>query len=281
MKKSLFAIIALITLGLTACDKIAEDEYIVYAGAVGAWYDDNATIDATQRALVEKYTGVRCKNCPTADEVIHAAQQQYGSQLVAVAIHPKGSNYTIPFSGEPDLSTEDGRLWNDAFGFSAYPQAMMSRQGESFVPTTNFDSRVDAIVGGNAKVAIAVKCQAHDADDSLSITVQLAFIQPVSEALNVTLLISEDGIVTTQKMPDGSDATGYVQNHVLREVITDTWGTEVDKGSANGASGSKRIAQFVYLPQAEWNLANCHIVAFVSNRDTKEILNVAECSIEE
>ena len=265
----------------TACDKIEENEYIVYAGAAGTWYDDSETIDATQRAMVEKYTGVRCKNCPTADEVIHAAQQHYGSRLVAVAVHPKGSNYTIPYSGEPDLATEDGQLWNEAFGFSAYPQALLSRQGESFVPTANFDSRIDAVLNSSPNVALAVGCQRNSGDDSLTITVHLAFLQQVSEELNITLLISEDGIVTTQKMPDGSDATGYVQNHVLRDVITDTWGAEVDKGTANGASGSKRIAQFVYLPLSEWNLSQCHIVAFVSNRSTREILNVAECSIEE
>jgi len=104
-------------------------------------------------------------------------------------------------------------------------------------------------------------------------------LSQVTANLNLTLVITEDGIVTTQKMPDGSDAENYVQNHVLRDVITDTWGTPVDKGSADGATGSRRMAQFTYLPNKDWNLNQCHIVAFVSNSDTKEILNVAECPV--
>lgn len=265
---------------LAACDKIEENEYVVFAGAAGTWYDDSENIDATQRAFIEKYTGCRCKNCPTADSVIHETQQHYGSRLVAVAIHPKGSNYTIPYSGEPDLGSDDGKTWNDAHGFNSYPQALINRNGEAFVPITNFDSRVEMALGVTPQMGIAVSCERNSGNDSITITAHLSFLTQVSADLNLTLLISEDGIVTTQKMPDGSDQVNYMQNHVLRDVITDVWGTPVDKGSANGETGSRRMAQFTYLPDAGWNLNQCHIVAFVSNRDTKEILNVAECGIE-
>lgn len=279
MKRILFSIIALMTLSLAGCDKIDQEEYIVYAGATGTWYDDLETLAPTQRALVEKYTGVRCKNCPTADEVIHEAQQRYGERLIAVAIHPKGSNYTIPYTGERDLATEVGQEWNDYYNFSAYPQAIISRKGESFVPTTNFDGRVDEVVTATPKMGIAVECERVSGEDSLVITVHLSFLSQVSEELNLTLVLTEDGIVTTQKMPDGSDAANYVQNHVLRDVITDTWGTPVDKGTTNGESGSRRMATFTYLPLGDCQLEHCHIVAFVSNSATKEILNVAECTI--
>ena len=263
-----------------ACDKIEENEYVVFAGAAGSWYDDSETVDATQRAFIEKYTGCRCKNCPTADSVIHEAQQHYGSRLVAVAVHPKGSNYTIPFTGEPDLGSEDGKIWNDAHGFNSYPQALINRNGDAFVPITNFDSRIETALAATPQVGVAVECSNIDTD-SLTITVHLSFLTQVDADLNLTLLISEDGIATTQKMPDGSDSVNYMQNHVLRDVITDTWGTPVEKGSANGAAGSRRMAQFTYRPDEGWNIDRCHIVAFVSNRDSKEILNVAECRIGE
>lgn len=265
---------------LAACDKIEENEYVVFAGAAGTWYDDSGNIDATQRAFLEKYTGCRCKNCPTADSVIHEALQHYESRLVAVAVHPKGSNYTIPFSGEPDLGSEDGKTWNDAHGFNSYPQALINRNGDAFVPITNFDSRIDAALAATPQVAVAVECSNIDTD-SLTITAHLSFLTQVDADLNLTLLISEDGIATTQKMPDGSDSVNYIQNHVLRDVITDVWGTPVEKGSANGAAGSQRMARFTYRPDEGWNIDHCHIVAFVSNRDTKEILNVAECRIGE
>lgn len=277
MKKILLSIIALIALGLTACDKIDSDEYIVYAGAVGTWYDDTETIPATQRVLVEKYTGCRCINCPTADEVIHTAQQRYGEQLVALSIHPNGSNYTIPFTGESDLRTEVGKIWNDAFGFNAYPQALLNRNGEVLVPTTNFDNHIDALLARIPQVAVAVECEPGPGD-SLHIIVHVTLLTALDAELNLTLAISEDGIITSQKMPNGSTQTDYVQNHVLRSVITDTWGAPIDKGTDGNSS---RVAHFHYKPDVSWNLSNCHIVAFVSLRDdaNHSILNVAECTI--
>lgn len=282
MRKVFFTIVALITFGLTSCDKIDDNEYTIFAGEVGTWYDDNDIVEIipTQRVLVEKYTGVRCVNCPDADEIIHSALQRYGEKLIAVAVHPEGSNFAIPFSGEPDLRTADGREWNDFFGFNSYPRALLNRKGENFLPTSNFDGRIDELLNVPAQVGIAVKCERTNSENPLSITVRLSFLQTVSDDLNVTLLISEDSILTTQTIPDGSHQPNYAQNHVLRDVITDVWGDQVDKGDKNGAAGSRRMAQYSYTPNTDWKLENCHIVAFVSKRDTKEILNVAECNVQ-
>lgn len=277
--KTRHIIAALLLTLTTACDKIDDDEYVVFAGAVGEWYDDNSDIDPTQRVMIEKYTGVRCRNCPTADEVIHDALQQYGSRIVALAVHPKGSNYTIPYTGDPDLSCEDGKTWNDALGFNSYPQALLNRNGEAFVPTTNFDSHIDATLAAAPQVGVAVECSRNSDNDELSITAHLSFLTQVAADLNLTLVISEDDIVTSQMMPDGSTNDHYVQNHVLRDVITDVWGTTIDKGEGNGAAGKSRKALFTYQPDPAWDLDRCHIVAFVSRQSDNSILNVAETII--
>ncbi|KWW29121.1 MAG: Uncharacterized protein AUK63_1677 [bacterium P3] len=281
MKNIILAICAMALTALSACDKVDEGEFIVFAGAAGQWYDDDGSdaLDATQRVLVEKYTGVRCRNCPLADDVIHDALARYGSQLVALAIHPQGSNYTIPYGNEPDLSTAAGKTWNDYNGFSAYPQATLNRTGDSFVPTANFDARIDALLAATPKIGLGISC-ARKSGDTLDITVRVEFLTNVDEELNLTLAVSENGIATTQKMPDGSDNAGYVQNHVLRAVITDIWGAAVDKGSADGATGSRRVAHFAYRMENDgWSSENCSIVAFVSRRDNNTILNAAECAV--
>jgi hypothetical protein len=83
----------------------------------------------------------------------------------------------------------------------------------------------------------------------------------------------EDGIVTIQANHEGKDSN-YVQNHVLRDVITDVWGADVD---CNRAAGQKRVARFSYTTfREDWNLAKSHIVAVMSLVSEKLALCMAE-----
>ena len=283
--KKIFNIIAIILISASmtiSCDKIPQDEYTVFSGAAGEWFDGNGVDDHSQRAIIEKYTGVRCVNCPNADITITAATAQNGDKLIALAIHDS-SNLTRPIGDTPRLSSEDGNTWSNFFGIFAtggYPTALINRTlngsaWDLFTPTSGINSRVDNIIKQTPKVAI--QADAANNDGTVSINVNLEFLQTVSEPLTLTLLIMEDGIIATQKYPDHEDEN-YVHNHVLRDVITDVWGADID---CTGASGEKRVALFNYTPaSSEWNLANCHIVAMVSKKDSREILNVAECHID-
>ena len=277
-----FAIIALLLL-FAACDKIEESQYIVYSGAAGEWYDGAGVADHSQRAIIEKYTGVRCLNCPVADEAITTALAQYNGKLLAVAIHDSGA-FSKPYSGNTDLRTSYGNSWSHFFGvFDAaqYPSALVSRTPagsgwDLFNPTSGINSHVDPIVNTDADVAIEVG--AKETEGNITATVNLEFLKSVTEPLNIPLFVIEDGINATQLLPDGQtrDDT-YIHNHVLRDVITDLWGAEVD---CTGTAGEKRMAKFEYSPEEDKvNITNSHIVAMITYRNTRQVLNVAQCKI--
>lgn len=278
------AILFCATALFASCDKVPQDEYIVYSGAAGEWLDGNGVSDHSQRAIIEKYTGVKCLNCPTADVAISAAMAQYGGKLIAVAIHDS-STFTKPIGDNPRLSTPDGNEWSNYFGVFAtgeYPSGIINRtlNGTSwdlFSPTSGINSRVDNII--NQPAAIAIEVSASQLSEAIDIYVNLEFLQNVSEQLTVTLFIMEDGLVITQKQPDGSEDENYVHNHVLRDVITDIWGADID---CKGQAGEKRQAKFTYKEYqgTDWNISNCHIVAMISYKELRTILNVAECEIE-
>lgn len=280
----LFILLTFAAMVFASCDKIENSDYIVYSGAAGEWNEGMGVTDHSQRTIIEKYTGVRCVNCPNADQSISAAVSQYGGRLIAVSIHDS-SSFTRPInSGDPRLSTEDGNAWSNYFGVRAageYPAALVSRTPNGstwdlFNPTSGINTRVDQIVADDANIAVAVGARTNDG--SVDITVNLEFIQAYSQQLTVTLLIMEDGLKVTQRQADGSDDENYIHNHVLRDVITDLWGADVN---CTGAAGEKRIALFKYNDyDSSWNLANCHIVAYISDKETRQILNVAECEIE-
>ncbi|MDY5969253.1 MAG: Omp28 family outer membrane lipoprotein [Bacteroidales bacterium] len=279
---SIFNILSLAALfAFSSCDKIEADDngnYITFAGATGEWTDGGTVSDHSQRVFLEKYTGVRCINCPTADAVIHDAMSKYGPKLIPVAIHDSGT-FSRPFSGNPDLRTEDGNVWSKYFGVVQYPSALINRslkEGSANIadPTSSMDGAIDAILGISPSIAVEVNSQ-KTGGGTLNISTKVEFLQNVEEKLTLTLLLMEDSIIAKQSQPNGTTNDAYVHNHVLRDVITDVWGMDVD---ADGRQGTRRAVTIDYNGlKSDWNLARCHVVAIVSNKDSRAVVNAAEC----
>lgn len=286
MKRNIiFGALASLLFLFAACDKIEPNEegrYDLFSGAAGSWFDGTSVADHSQRAFLDKYTGVRCVNCPTADEAINQALATYGDQLVVVAIHDS-SNFCKPYTGNTDMRTADGDAWSNYFGVKAsgtYPNAMVNRSksGSSydlFVPTSGIEGRVDAVLAQPTRIAVEV--ESHLSGREASITVSLEYLQEVSSPILLTLFIMEDGLTATQMLPDGTHQDDYTHNHILRDVITDPMGTTVD---ADGHAGTKRTALFNYtLASEDWDASKCHIVALISDAATHAVINCHECEL--
>ena len=278
-----FKILSLFFAGLflfASCDKIKPDQdgnYVVFGGATGTWYDSHLELPATQRAIVEKYTGVRCTNCPAADVVINTALNKYGESLLAVAIH--SGRFGEPLNGEQDLRTTEGTVWFDYFGITAQPSALVNRahSGSSwdlFTPTSGFDDRIDAIVNNSAKVAVKVVSH-HHAGNSYSADIYIDYKEDLTEPQTITLVVIEDSIFTTQR-GQGEEFDHYAQNHVLRQTITNEWGMDVD---ADGINGTRRFVNLLFDLREDCIPEHCHLIAFLSNKESREIINAAECEL--
>ena len=201
--KKFFSIIALAALCLMAgCDKINPEDYLIFGGATGTWYDGNGVADHTQRAFLEKYTGISCVNCPDADVTITNAMGKYGDKLVVVGVHGS-SFFGNPINGF-DLRCEDAvEGLNSLLGAGAgLPSALLMRDVPTvFNPVDNFDGKVDPILAQVPSVAIEVNSQLQGRN--ATVTVNLELLQDISEELNLTLFIMEDGIVGPQKYTGG------------------------------------------------------------------------------
>ena len=280
MKKllNITAIIFAIMVAFTSCDKIEENDYLVFAGSTGTWYDGQPIEDHTQRVFVEKYTGVRCVNCPSADKAISELQNAYGHSLVAVSIH--AGAMARPWSGFADLRTADGEEWNNYFGIEVYPSVMINRSKNGntwdiITAVAGIANGVDSAINKAPVMAMNMTTE-YDADTrQITIFANIEFIENINTPLTITLLAMEDGIVGKQTTEEGNDEN-YVFNHVLRDVITDLWGADID---ADGNKGTCRMVAFTYTLPEEYVAENCHIAGFISNKDTREILQCAEAAV--
>ncbi len=269
MKKTAF-LFAAAFLTLAACDTIDSDEYTVYDGAQVSWSAAPQALEAVQRAYVEKYTGPRCNNCPGADRTLDEAHHQYGDRLVVVSInHPTGQG--IPYPGSPDMRTDGGTAWDHHFGITYLPSAHLNRT-ELY---TGDISNVIPVIGQTLTAApqAAISVQATAEGSSVNITADIQLLQNVASPLTLTAAIIEDSLVYRQL--DGTAAIDdYAHNHMLRKVITSYWGADLPTGQ------TLLRGTFSFTPADDIVLENSHIVVFLSDKNSRRVLNCASCKIQ-
>jgi len=274
--RPLTAITAAVLL-FAACDKIPAEEYTIYAGVNLTW-TDGTSFTPVQRAFVEKYTGPKCPNCPAADVTLEAAHQQYGDNLVTVSInHPKAQG--VPFPGQPDLRTDDGTTWDNYFGINEIPAAYLNRNDAKLYTAamSNIIADIGTAIGESPVIGVEVSATDEDGDGKVDIKVDIAFAQSYTTPVTLTLAITEDSLAYRQI--NGEDIIDdYVHNHMLRDVITDVWGADIN---CTGAAGESRSTTLSYTLPTEVVAANCNIVAFVSDKASRRILNSDACRIGE
>ena len=270
MKKILIILAA--TMFFAACDKIAPDDYTTSVGGDGdEWRNANV-----RRVYVEKYTGPKCPNCPAADVTLTAAHERFGDRLVIISVnHPTGQGE--PFAGEPDMRTDAGNAWDSHFGINAIPAAYIDRNTATQYSggMSNIIADIESTLKQSPQVGVELTATADG--NTISITADVTLFSQIAGGLTLTLALTEDSL--SYRQINGSEIEdNYVHNHMLRAVITDTWGNDIP---VDGNAGEHVIGTFSHtLGDGDIdNLANCHIVALVSRKSDMRVLNSAECSI--
>lgn len=258
-----------------ACDTIEKDDYKnPYTGI----------ISSDRYVLLEDYTGVRCTNCPTAAAEIARLQEFYGANLIVVGMHPNGVTMAMPHSGDPDLRTDAAKEYFDGFQMTSLPAGLVNRK-PTIYGYAEWGGAVAEVISNELTYAtLSVSAALGSGDTTLSINVSGEFIEDYKEdgAINVLTMILEDSIVVKQSNKDpslgGAELEGYVQNHVLRQVVGSTWGDRVlgeapDRGSAVAA------AYNVSLNPA-WRTNHLSVVVALVNADSREVIQAAQVHVE-
>lgn len=260
-------------MGLMGCDKIEEGQYTVYDGAAVSWMYSEVDVAPVQRVYVEKYTGPRCSNCPLADATLEAI---HNDNVVMVSInHPTGQG--TPYPNQPDMRTDGGTAWDQWFGINAIPAAYLNRDR-----STQYQGDMGNIVGAinealSAEPVIALDITATTDEDRVYVSVPIQLVKDYTLPMMLTVALVEDSLCYRQLLPDNSFDDYYIHNHMLRKVVTSFWGSEVMMSSR---AGEKVMGFMTFEADSDINLENCHIVAFVSDKATRKVLNCASCRIE-
>ena len=242
------------------------------------------TIPAVRKVLLEDYTGHKCVNCPEAALTARSLEEEYEGRLVIMAVH--AGFYALPGTGEYslDLRTTTGSEWNNEFGFTSYPNGMVNRkvfESSRVIGPGKWATSVSQVIDlpPDAQMMIANKYNAGTR--MVSTTVYSRFIDEMPGNYTLTVCIVEDSIIGAQK--NNNQNIGPVPdwyNYVFSEVM---------RTSINGSYGEELVTDpdpaLTYLARYETTLAegmtekNCWIIAFISDKTTREIIQAEKKKI--
>jgi len=281
MKRFFALFITLVS--LLACDTI--DEPLKNPGSNG---DPDTTVDEAltqKKVLIEEFTGVTCNNCPNAAKVVKQLIEAYPGRVIAMGIHAGGFATPNPADGYPDdLRTEEGTAIFEFANPAGVPSALIDRTdfgSNAFVKFRNgWPTAVADIIEGQDKTDLIIDADVfyNQATRELDVEAEFRAVNDLAGAdLYWVAMLTENDVVTAQKLPDNSRDPSYSQQHVLRASFNSAFGSQLQL-PANTA-GSTKSHTTALIVDEDWVAENCHVVIYVYDDASKRILQVEEIAI--
>lgn len=269
-----------------------------------------------KKILIEDYTGHTCGNCPGAANKLHELDTTYPGRVVGLAVHV-GSTFASPapgYSGTPsyaftaDFRTHVGEAYESVFGADAFglPEGMFNRK--DFNATTqshlkqvpNWSSYMASIIGEPSVADLQIITNYDAGTRKVCAAVKTQFLTALSGTYKLVVLLTQDSVKSTTADPNigwqdvfGVKDSAYIHRHMLRDVMSwsGAWGDTIASGSITaGASNTIRFAYNIpdfYVgtgplspaTQVHCHPEHCHIVAFIYNTATYEVIQVEEAKV--
>jgi hypothetical protein len=268
---SLLSVFALIFL-FSACEE--EGPYINFEPEV----IDTSLLDTTyicassvvpdpKNVLIEEFTGARCPNCPNAAAKLHDIQLANPGRVYGIAMHLNGIPFCIPHDIEKDYRTVDGTQIHSLLGGGAsLPIGTVDRvhySGETnlLVEYDVWNNYVDQRLALSSPVNIELNATPHKMDsNALVINVKLQFTTNVSDKQYLTVALLESNLVSPQTLPNSSIDSFFVNNHILRDVITNPAG---DLLMDSPEKDRVFVKEFKLNMDDNYVVENCSVIVFV------------------
>ena len=287
MKKIILSSLLLIGILILSisCDKI-EKPYTEHNNELDT-PDFPALTNYMQKYLLEDFTGHLCVNCPQAHVIADEMKTAMGDTLIVLSIH--SGNYAKPQVSpyDADYRSEMGDMISADFNIIAYPSGMINRKdfnGNRVLGRTIWKSSIASIQRQAPNLALQI-LTSSPSEDSINVFVKTTFLTNTNKNLRLYVVLSESGIISAQK--NNSSAVGttpeilnYEHKHMLRTNITPKEGASIATlGTPLQANDTLIKGYTLYLTGKPWKLENCSVIAFISDFDIKEILQVEEVEL--
>lgn len=229
-----------------------------------AW---NVTTDPEPRSsVVEEFTGIHCGNCPSAHRRAARLHQSHHGDFFTVAIH--AGSFATPGQGQPDYTTEDGNKIHDHFMAYQYPIGVVSRHpssGQYLVGHDQWGPITRTLVAQTSPVNLWSASSFDSATRTLTVNVEGYFTSTMKQP-KLTVMLLQNNVLGPQQ--SGAAGDQYPHRHMLRKVLTDTWGDAISEKN----SGEYFSREVKYVLPADINgipliPSDIEVLSFVAEGD--------------
>lgn len=288
MKKTIILALAVLFAGVFAvsCDKIEEGEYIKDGSNI--WYG--------RKIVILDFTGHKCGNCPKGHKAINALEEKFGEAVVPIAVHctyygntnTNASPHTTDTSFNYDFRCEEGIFLGggDTDGgymdLEAVPAGLINTFNPALVNNSTNGWATDFAKYYSTYPEFSFEVSTAFADSAISADIKLKAEVVTSRKLSLVAYVIEDGIVGWQFDYESNpqEIGNYVHNHVLRTSLNGVFGEDVKTDNAQLSAGDVIEKSYSKTIKSDWNVANCKVVVFVYDTESKEILQADVANVE-
>jgi len=228
----------------------------------------------TQKVLLEEYTGAWCGWCVDGHYKMKTMTEANPNKVIGITVH----------YGDGMQIGSYASFYQPTFSVSGFPTGMINRVGDiggsGVVMSRNvWENNVNSQMGQTAKCGLQIDASSVSGN-TLTVKVTTGFCASVTEALNLTVMLTEDKVTGSGSNYDQhnyysgnssypthpfysqpSTIVGYEHNHVLRKIAT------ADGGDAIGTASQKAgmsVTKTYTFDLSGYNKANCAVVAVVN-----------------
>ena len=244
-----------------------------------------STQPQNRNVLIEEFTGRNCGYCPDGHRIANLIVANNPGRVWAVNIHAGGYSPVT----YPNMNTTDGTTITSGFGIGGFPAGHVNRSTAEDLGRNQWESHTNTQLAQQAEVNVAGFVTLNHATRTAEITVEVYYTANSSQSINyLTIMMLQDSILGSQSgnyyNPSQMLNGQYVHQHVLRDVVTSTWGDEISPTTAGTLitkNYTYQIPESIGVPNGvEVDLNNILFLAFVSEKydgtPTRPILNVCE-----
>lgn len=244
-----------------------------------------STQPQNRNVLIEEFTGRNCGHCPDGHRIANLIMANNPGRVWAVNIHAGGYSPVT----YPNMNTTDGTTITSGFGIGGFPAGHVNRSTAEDLGRNQWESHTNTQLAQQAEVNVAGFVTLNHATRTAEITVEVYYTANSSQSTNyLTIMMLQDSILGSQSgnyyNPSQMLNGQYVHQHVLRDVVTSTWGDEISPTTAGTLitkNYTYQIPESIGVPNGvEVDLNNILFLAFVSEKydgtPTRPILNVCE-----
>ncbi len=266
--KFLLCFLAVLSITIISCDEVPVVVPMGPSGPTGP-VDGDSTLKVV---LLQELTGVKCPNCPTGAAEAKRLLEQFGEQLVVVAIH--GDFLTTPLDESLyDFRTDFSRTIENNTPFLGKPAAAINRRSFNSSPFLAYDvddweTLIQQELEDPAEIKIEI--DAEESGGTINIDIDFTPLVDLQGGYNFAVAITQGAIEDVQE-ENGNIIEDYEHEHVLRHMFTaplgDILGSDLPADEAISKTYSFPIPTNA---SPAYDLSHIEIVAYVTRDGASE-----------